>query len=202
MLAATEAMERGYGGVTLVSHACGLSRVTITKGIGELSMPALSEERIRRPGGGRRSLTLQDPKLPELLERFVEPLTRGDPESPLRWACKGTRALARELTKRKHPLSHEKVAQLLRAMHYSLQSNRKTEEGEDHPDRDAQFKHINKRVRLALKGNLPEVSDFLDGSQSLGETVESGEVEAPVLRGGQQGLRLFSVNLPRMALTG
>jgi len=116
MLAATEAMEIGYGGVSLVSQNCGLSRVTITKGIGELSMPALSEDRVRRPGGGRKKLTLRDPELPELLEGFVEPSTRGDPESPLRWTCKSTRTLARELTMSNHPISHEKAAQLLRDM--------------------------------------------------------------------------------------
>ena len=110
MLAATEAMEIGYGGVSLVSQNCGLSRVTITKGIGELSMPALSEDRVRRPGGGRKKLTLRDPELPELLEGFVEPSTRGDPESPLRWTCKSTRTLARELTMGNHPISHEKAA--------------------------------------------------------------------------------------------
>jgi hypothetical protein len=150
MLAAAEALEIGYGGVSEVSRACGLSRVTITKAISELDATALPEDRIRRPGGGRKKTTERDPKLLRLLESLVEPLTRGDPESPLRWTCKSTRTLAWELTRRKHPISHEKVAQLLRELDYSLQGNRKTEEGEDHPDRDAQFRHINKEVRLAL----------------------------------------------------
>lgn len=158
MLAAAEAVQLGYGGVSLVSRACGLSRVTITKGISELAEPPLSEERIRRFGGGRRRLTVRDPKLPRLLKSLVEPLTRGDPESPLLWTCKSTRTLARELTGRRHPISHEKVAQLLRDMDYSLQGNRKTEEGEDHPDRDAQFRHINKEVRLALTKGRPVIS--------------------------------------------
>jgi hypothetical protein len=149
MLAAAEAAQIGYGGVTLVSRAGGLSRVTILKGIGELDAPPLPEPRIRRSGGGRRPLVASDPKLPGLLDSLVEPLARGDPESPLRWTCKSTRTLAGELTHRQHPISHEKVAQLLRDMNYSLQGNRKTEEGEDHPDRDAQFRHINKQVRLA-----------------------------------------------------
>lgn len=179
MLAATEAMEIGYGGVTLVSQACGLSRVTITKGIAELSMPTLSEERIRRPGGGRWNLTRRDPKLPEVLERFVEPLTRGDPESPLRWTCKSTRTLARELTRRNHPISHEKVAQLLREMQYSLQSNRKTEEGGDHPDRDAQFQHINKQVRLALKRNLPVISVDTKKKEFVGNYDNAGQQWLP-----------------------
>lgn len=158
MLAAAEAEQVGYGGVSLVSRACGLSRVTIIKGIRELSAPALSAERIRRHGGGRRSLVRRDPKLPDLLESLVEPLTRGDPESPLRWTCKSTRTLASELTDRQHPISHEKVAQLLREMDYSLQGNRKTEEGEDHPDRDAQFHYINRQVRLALRRGQPVIS--------------------------------------------
>jgi hypothetical protein len=121
MLAAAEAAQIGYGGVSLVSRACGLSRVTIIKGIGELGAPPLPEERIRRSGGGRPQLVARDPKLPGLLDSLVEPLARGDPESPLRWTCKSTRTLADELTDRQHPISHEKVAQLLRAMNYSLQ---------------------------------------------------------------------------------
>ncbi len=132
MLAAAEATNIGYGGVSLVSRACGLSRVTITKGVKELRQKPLHGERVRRKGAGRPKLVTYDPELPRLLESLVEPLTLGDPESPLRWTCKSTRALALELTARRHPISHEKVAQLLRDMDYSLQGNRKTEEGEDH----------------------------------------------------------------------
>jgi len=158
MLAAAEAVDIGHGGVSLVSHACGLSRVTITKGISELGERPLAADRVRRSGGGRKKLAVRDPKLTGLLESLVEPLARGDPESPLRWTCKSTRTLARELTGRKHPISHEKVAQLLRGLDYSLQGNRKTEEGDDHPDRDAQFRHINKEVRLALAERRPVIS--------------------------------------------
>lgn len=158
MLAAAEAVDIGHGGVSLVSHACGLSRVTITKGISELGERPLATDRVRRSGGGRKKLAVRDPKLTGVLESLVEPLARGDPESPLRWTCKSTRTLARELTGRKHPISHEKVAQLLRELDYSLQGNRKTEEGDDHPDRDAQFRHINKEVRLALAERRPVIS--------------------------------------------
>jgi len=179
MLAATEAMEIGYGGITFVSQACGLSRVTITKGIDELSKPALSEDRVRRPGGGRQKLILRDPKLPELLESFVEPSTRGDPESPLRWTCKSTRTLARELTISKHPVSHEKVAQLLREMQYSLQSNRKTEEGADHPDRDAQFKHINAAVKRCLKQSVPVISVDTKKKELIGNYDNAGQQWLP-----------------------
>jgi hypothetical protein len=158
MLAATESLGLGYGGVSIVSRVCGLSRVTITKGIRELDEPPLPEDRIRQVGGGRWKLVVRDPEVAGLLDSLVEPLSRGDPESPLRWTCKSTRTLAGELTWRHHPICHEKVAQLLREMGFSLQGNRKTEEGEDHPDRDAQFRHINHAVRQALAQGRPVVS--------------------------------------------
>jgi len=179
MLAATEALGIGYGGVSLVSRACGLSRVTITKGMGELSRPPLPEERVRREGGGRWSLVERDPRLPELLDALVEPLSRGDPESPLRWTCKSTRTLASELTYRRHAISHEKVAQLLRAMGYSLQGNRKTEEGEDHPDRDAQFRHINKEVRQALARGWPVISVDTKKKELVGDFENQGRQWRP-----------------------
>lgn len=158
MMAGAEALQIGYGGVSLVSRACGLSRVTLTKAIKELQESPLSEGRVRRSGGGRRPLVQRDPGLNNALESLVEPLTRGDPMSPLRWTCKSTRTLARELTHAKHPVSHEKVAQLLWDNGYSLQGNRKTEEGEDHPDRDAQFQYINREVSRALAKGLPVIS--------------------------------------------
>jgi len=158
MLAAAEANQLGHGGISLVSRACGLSRVTVTKGIRELGDDSIPSTRVRREGAGRPSLVSVDPALPEVLEALVEPLTRGDPESPLRWTCKSTRALSRELARQDHTVSHEKVAQLLRAMDYSLQGNRKTEEGDDHPDRDVQFRHINNKVRKALAVGNPVIS--------------------------------------------
>ena len=158
MVAATEAFQLGHGGVTLVSRACGMSRVTITRGIRELDAAPLEAGRIRRRGAGRPSVARRDPDLPRALEALVEPLARGDPESPLRWTCKSTRTLARELAARRHPVSHEKVSQLLRGMGYSLQGNRKTEEGNDHPDRDAQFRYINAQVAEALGAGEPVIS--------------------------------------------
>ena len=158
IVAASEAKHLGYGGVSLISRACGLSRVTITKGVRDLDVQPLPTGRIRRSGAGRSSLLKRDPDLPQVLDTLVEPLARGDPESPLRWTCKSTRTLAAELVARKHPLSHEKVAQLLRQMDYSLQGNRKTEEGKDHPDRDAQFCHINDEVRRSLAAGNPVIS--------------------------------------------
>lgn len=158
IVAAEEALRLGYGGISLVSRACGLSRVTITKAMGELGAGPLAGGRVRRSGAGRRKLVVRDPDLPHALEALVEPLTRGDPESPLRWTCKSTRVLATELSLQNHPLSHEKVAQLLRDMDYSLQGNRKTEEGNDHPDRDEQFRYINEQVRRALVAGRPVIS--------------------------------------------
>jgi hypothetical protein len=174
MLAATEALGLGYGGVSLVSRACGLSRVTITKGISELDSPPLPTERIRRVGGGRQRLVARDPVLPELLDFLVEPLSRGDPESPLRWTCKSTRLLAYELKAAQHPISHEKVAQLLREMGYSLQGNRKTEEGAEHPDRDAQFRHINQEVRRALRRGWPVISVDTKKKELIGNFENKG----------------------------
>ena len=174
MVAAAEAVQIGYGGVSLISRACGLSRVTITKGIGELAAAPLSEDRVRRPGGGRRRLAVQDPGLPGVLESLVEPLARGDPESPLRWTCKSTRTLAGELTARRHPISHEKVAQFLRDLGYSLQGNRKTEEGEDHPDRDAQFRHINREVRRAMAQGSPVISVDTKKKELIGNFANKG----------------------------
>jgi hypothetical protein len=174
MLAAAEATQLGYGGVSLVSRACGLSRVTIMKGIQELDAPALAPERIRHSGGGRHSLIQHDPQLPALLEALVEPLTRGDPESPLRWTCKSTRTLADELAGQRPRISHEKVAQLLRGMEYSLQGNRKTEEGTDHPDRDAQFRHINRQVQLALRQGQPVISVDTKKKELIGNFENKG----------------------------
>jgi hypothetical protein len=157
-MAANEALQEGYGGIARVSRACGLSRLTIAKGMRELGEAPVAAGRIRRPGGGRHRLLVRDPELPRMLESLVEPLARGDPESPLRWTCKSTRVLAAELTRHHHPVSHEKVAQFLRAMDYSLQGTRKTEEGTDHPDRDAQFQYINDQVRRALAASRPVIS--------------------------------------------
>jgi hypothetical protein len=183
LIAATEARQIGYGGITEVSRACGLSRVTITKGLQDLEAAPLATGRIRQPGGGRPSLQRLDPDLPSKLEALVEPLSCGDPESPLRWTCKSTRTLAAELTKRRQAISHEKVAQLLRGLNYSLQSNRKTEEAGNHPDRDAQFRHINKQVKQALAAGRPVISVDTKKKELIGNFENKGrqwrEVKSP-----------------------
>ena len=174
MMAANEAVQDGYGGISRISRACGLSRVTITKGIRELEEDPVAAGRIRRPGAGRHTLLVRDPELPRALEILVEPLARGDPQSPLRWTCKSTRTLAAELSRQHHPVSHEKVAQFLREMDYSLQGNRKTEEGSDHPDRDAQFHYINDHVRRALAAGRPVISVDTKKKELIGNYENKG----------------------------
>jgi len=174
LFAAAEARQLGHGGVTAVSIACGLSRVTITKALHELDEPPLPAGQIRRPGGGRPSLVALDSGLLQRLEGLVDPLSRGDPQSPLRWTLKSTRTLASQLTAEGRSISHEKVAQLLREMDFSLQGNRKIEEGTDHPDRDAQFHHINEVVRRALTDGRPVISVDTKKKELVGNYVNRG----------------------------
>ncbi|MCL4553821.1 MAG: ISAzo13 family transposase [Actinobacteria bacterium] len=175
LMAASEALSLGYGGVSIIRRASGLSRKAIAKGIREIADGNVMAGRIRRPGAGRKSILEHDPKLLVTLERLIEPETRGDPESPLRWICKSTRTLAAQLTRQKHPVSHEKVAQLLRDQHYSLQSNRKTEEGANHPDRDAQFRHINAEVKRSLAAGMPVISVDTKKKELLGNYNNAGQ---------------------------
>lgn len=179
LLAASEALSLGYGGVSRIRRACGLSRKAIAKGIREIAIGNSRPGRIRRPGAGRKKIVERDPKMLASLERLIEPETRGDPESPLRWICQSTRNLSVQLTRQKHPISHETVAQILRDQHYSLQSNRKTEEGADHPDRDAQFRHINAQVKRALATGAPVISVDTKKKELLGNYQNSGRQWLP-----------------------
>jgi hypothetical protein len=180
LMAASEAASLGFGGVSLVHRACGLSRRAIANGIREIDAGAmLPAGRIRRAGGGRRPVLTTDPQLVDRLEAMIEDQTRGDPESPLRWICKSTRALATALTRRHHPVSHTKIAQLLHARQYSLQSNRKTEEGSDHPDRDAQFRHINAAVKRSLAQGLPVISVDTKKKELIGNYQNAGQQWRP-----------------------
>jgi hypothetical protein len=180
LMAASEAASLGYGGVSLVRRACGLSRKAIAKGIREIheGVP-LPAGRIRRPGAGRKSVLVSDPRLVDALEGMIEDQTRGDPESPLRWICKSTRALAIALARRHHPVSHTKVAQILHDLDYSLQSNRKTEEGRDHPDRDAQFRHINAAVKRYLAQGRPVISVDTKKKELIGNYMNAGQQWRP-----------------------
>jgi len=147
--AALEARSLGHGRVTAVAKATGLSRPSIHKGLGELSrrQPGVPLGRSRKVGAGRKPLGQRDPKIVEELDRLVDPDTRGDPMSPLRWTCKSTRQLAQALMEAGRPVSHRVVGELLGSMGYSLQANVKTKEGKSHPDRDAQFRYLNEQVR-------------------------------------------------------
>lgn len=197
-MAASEARSLGYGGVSKVRRASGLSRKAIVKGMREISGGNTMPGRIRRPGAGRKKITESDPKLLASLEHLVEPETRGDPESPLRWICKSTRTLAAQLTGKKHPVSHEKVAQLLRDQNYSLQSNRKTEEGADHPDRDAQFRHINAQVKRALATGIPVISVDTKKKELLGNYKNSGRQWLPAKKPVKvNGHDFPSLDIPR-----
>src|SRR5947209_3080521 len=159
LLAASEAMLIGWGGIATVSRATGLSPKAISQGIKQLQNGVrVSEGRIRRTGGGRKKTVTKDPQLCKDLEGLVEPVTRGDPESPLRWTCKSVRKLAQELNRQGHQISHQLVSELLHELGYSLQANRKTREGGEHLDRNAQFEHINAQTTLFLAQGDPVIS--------------------------------------------
>src|SRR5579862_2052027 len=179
--AAAEAKSLGRGGVSLVAQATGLSRTTIHSGIAELSegQDEDASPRIRRPGAGRPRLAQQDPQMLHDLTVLVEPSTRGDPQSPLLWTCKSTRNLADELNRQGHQVSHDSVRRLLEELGYSLQANRKTKEGKDHPDRDAQFHYINRRVRQFQKRGQPVVSVDTKKKELLGDFKQSGREWRP-----------------------
>jgi hypothetical protein len=176
--AAAEARGLGYGGIASVSRATGLSRTTIAAGLAELELPgwrrACEARRVRRPGGGRRPLTESDPGLLAALESLVEPTTRGDPESALRWTCKSTRRLAEELTRMGHPAGRMTVASLLHEAGYSLQADHKTREGGSHPDRDAQFRYIDRMVRGRLRQERPAVSVDTRKKELVGDFKNNG----------------------------
>jgi hypothetical protein len=181
--AAAEAREFGRGGISTVARATGLSRPTIMVGMRELELPAKQRAmvitRIRRSGGGRRPLAQSDPGLLEALERLIDPATRGDPMSPLRWTCKSTSKLAEELTRQNHPITDRTVATLLKRNGYSLQSNRKMREGTSHPDRNAQFEYINRQVMGFQKRQQPVVSVDTKKKELVGEFKNPGEEWQP-----------------------
>ena len=175
LVAANEALTLPYGGVSAVHRASGLSRNAIARGIREIRTKSrLEPGRIRRRGAGRKPVTVKDPGLLAALDRLIEPGTRGDPESPLRWVCKSTRILAGELRIKRHVISHVTVAQLLHDQNFSLQGTRKTEEGTDHPDRDAQFRHINATVKRALKEGTPVISVDTKKKELIGNYANAG----------------------------
>jgi len=176
LLAANEAVSLGYGGVSAVHQACGLSRQSIANGIREIEAGATAQVgRIRSSGAGRKSILVSDPLLVQALEELIDGHTRGDPQSALRWTCKSTRNIAIHLSKKGHFISHTKVAQILHSLDYSLQSNRKTEEGADHPDRDAQFRHINAAVSNSMELGLPVISVDTKKKELIGNYANEGQ---------------------------
>jgi transposase len=179
--AAVEARALGRGGISQVAEATGLSRATIRAGLQELALPATATspqpppERLRRPGGGRKPLGTRDPHLLQALETLVDPVTRGDPMSLLRWTCKSAAKLAAALQAQGHAVSERTVNRLLHDLGYSLQSNRKTLEGCNHPDRDAQFQYINRRAKVFQKQGQPVVSVDTKKKELVGQYRNGGQ---------------------------
>src|SRR5256714_4742829 len=198
--AAAEALSLKRGGVTVVAKATGLSRTTIGEGIRELrertnlgieDESCISElpKRVRHPGGGRHPLKVNDPTLVRDLEALIEPTTRGDPQSPLRWTCKSTRNLAEALSRQGHPVSYQTVAVLLHDLGYSLQGLRKTREGGSHPDRDAQFRHINRQVVAFQERGQPVVSVDTKKKELVGDFKTAGQEWQP--EGAPEEARMY-----------
>jgi len=191
--AACEALTLQRGGLTLVAQATGLSRTTIWAGMRELRNPettpaaGLDPQRSRQVGAGRPLLEQTDPTVVKDLEALVEATTRGDPQSPLRWTCKSTRNLAEELQRQGHSVGYRTVAALLHDLDYSLQANRKTREGAAHPDRDAQFQHINRQVRAFQRAGQPAVSVDTKKRELVGDFKNPGQEWRPA--GGPEKVR-------------
>jgi len=198
LVAAAEAEARGFGGVTAVAQASGLSRGTVIRGMAELKTAAKPArgQRIRRKGAGRKRTVDQDATLKRDLEALVEPVTRGDPESPLRWTCKSVRQLARELQRQGHRTSHRMVAELLHQMGYSLQGNRKTLEGSSHPDRDAQFHHINGKIREFQGVRQPVISVDTKKKELVGNFKNNGRELRP--KGDAEKVRVHDFVVPEL----
>jgi Rhodopirellula transposase DDE domain len=175
----SEARALGRGGVSLVARATGISRPTVHKALEELDAPPLASGRVRRPGGGRKRLSATDPELATALDALVDPDTRGDPMSPLRWTCKSTGQLALALTRGGHPVSADTVGTMLRESGYRLQVNVKTKEGSLHPDRDAQFRYLNEQAREFRDGSQPVVSVDAKKKELIGEFKNLGREWEP-----------------------
>ena len=180
LVAAAESEAIGYGGISAVARATGVSRRAITEGMKELNQRKVSRQtgssqlRIRRKGAGRKRTVEKDLTLLEDLDRLVDPVTRGDPESPLRWTCKSVRRLAEELQQEGHAVSYQTVAELLHALDYSLQANQKTLEGSQHADRDEQFEYINRKAQRYLKRGEPVISVDTKKKELVGDFKNNG----------------------------
>ena len=198
-VAAAEAMAIGRGGVSIVSRATGMSRSTIQAGVAELKQPASKRTaagRIRKPGGGRKRTADVDSSLRGDLEKLLEPVTRGDPETPLRWTCKSSRQLSSELNRQGHKTSHRMVVELLHELGYSLQANRKTVEGASHRDRNAQFEYINRKVKGHLRTKDPVISVDTKKKELVGNFKNSGREWRP--QGDPEQVQIHDFVVPEL----
>ena len=197
IVAAAEATVIGYGGISIVSRQTGVSRRAIALGCQELKHPEKANgKRIRKEGGGRKRTIDKDPTLKQDLESLIEPVSRGDPESPLRWTCKSVRKLSDELNQRGHKISHNLVAELLHEMGYSLQANRKTLEGTSHPDRDAQFEYINNKVKEYQAIEQPVISVDTKKKELVGDFKNGGRELRP--KGNPEKVRVHDFMIPEL----
>jgi transposase len=197
LVAAAESAAIGRGGISAVARATGVSRQVIRQGMMELTEVGVHPPgRIRRPGGGRKRAVAQDPSLLRDLEALVEPVTRGDPESPLRWTCKSLRKLAEELRRQGHQASHQLVARMLHDLGYSLQANSKTLEGTDHPDRNAQFEYLNRKVKRQLQQHQPVISVDTKKKELVGDFKNNGRELRP--QGDPEKVRVHDFIIPEL----
>jgi Rhodopirellula transposase DDE domain len=195
--AAAEALTAGRGGISAVSRATGLARSTIGRALGELRAgEELEAERVRRPGGGRKPLSETDASLIDDLRCLVEPTTRGDPQSPLLWTCKSLRKLSHGLREMGHKIGRTVVGELLHKLDYSLQANRKTRDGSNHPDRDAQFHYINDRVKGALAAGEPAISVDTKKKELVGDFRNAGRQWRP--KGSPEEVRVHDFVIPEL----
>jgi hypothetical protein len=196
--AAAEARSAGRGGVTAVAKITGVARSTIGRALKELrgEAPPQPRDRVRRPGGGRKPLTTIDPTLLPDLQDLVDPVTRGDPMAPLRWTAKSLSKLAAELQALGHRVSPNVVAKLLRQLGFSLQANRKTREGANHPDRDAQFEYINRQTKAALAADAPAISVDTKKKELVGDFKNGGREYHP--KGRPEEVRVHDFKIPEL----
>jgi hypothetical protein len=197
LVAASESLTVGFGGTSVVSRQTGVSRRAIIQGIKELDeKPDVQAGRVRRAGGGRKKTVDTDATLKADLERLVDPVTRGDPESRLRWTSKSVRKLAEELNRMGHRTSHRMVAELLHELGYSLQANRKTLEGSSHADRDQQFQHINQQVNQLLAEHQPVISVDTKKKELVGDFKNNGRELRP--KGDPEKVRVHDFVIPEL----
>ncbi len=179
LILAAEAKALGWGGISRVAQATGVSRVTIYKALKEIKCHPSVTKRVRNPGGGRKGIDVHHPNLLRELESLVDPVTRGDPMSPLRWTCKSTRQLSTELVRQGYGVSHVTVAELLHRLDYSLQANAKTLEGANHRDREDQFNYINEKVKEFLGRRQPVISVDTKKKELVGQFKNGGREWQP-----------------------